>query len=128
MLTCLNEYLFKGWNVSIAEFRDSVDAPDINYQIKILRQTHNFYNNTSQVVQCYEQCPIECNLVEYSLASTNGAYPTESYARLMKEFFGIYKLIDPNKYNFSNISDFEKKILSVNIFYRVTFNRVFIIK
>ena len=126
ILTCLNDNVVNSCNASTSEFRENTTQKiKINDQLCIDNVTRRYYENSTLVLGCLGQCPVECSLVEYSLASSYAAYPTVTYNRLMKDFFKIWDYLDPHRYNFSNISDFEKKILSVNIFYKVIFNLVF---
>ena len=130
LLTCLNDFVVHSCNVSISEFQEMyAQKKNVTDQLCIDVATRRYYEISTLVLSCLGQWPVECSLVEYSLASSYAAYPTVTYNRLMKanERFKVWDLLDPFLYDFSNISDFEKKILSANIFYKVIFNLTFII-
>ncbi len=77
-----------------------------------------YFNN--QYSTCREKCPLECNTVNYIASSSSAAYPPESYKRLMDIYFNTSLSFKPTNSRFLNIKNIEERILSVNIFYKVT--------
>ena len=90
-------------------------------QVCIDNITRIFYDDSTSVLSCLAQCPIECHLVEYSLSSSHAEYPTDAYKRILKDFLTTPTISNnPELFNVSNITELEKKILSVNVFYKVS--------
>ena len=89
-------------------------------QVCIDNITPIFYDDSTSVLSCLAQCPIECHLVEYSLSSSHAEYPTDAYKRILEDFLKTPTIYNLKPLKFSNITELEKKILSVNVFYKVS--------
>jgi hypothetical protein len=79
------------------------------------------YLNASLIYGCKEQCPIECNSVNYEVRSSSAAYPSESYKHFLEIYFSSSLSFKLNNSRFVNLTEHEDKILAVNIFYKVNF-------
>jgi len=113
---CLNDKFVLRYGVELPEIQ-----PTNNLTIQIendvfLRES---YLNASLIYGCKEECPIECNSVNYEVRSSSAAYPSESYKRILEIYFNSSLSFNPNNLRFTNMTEHEDKILAVNIFYKV---------
>ncbi|RNA31924.1 amiloride-sensitive sodium channel subunit gamma-like [Brachionus plicatilis] len=77
----------------------------------IERKVEEFYNSKSEI-ECFENCPVECNVIDYDLKISFADYPTDFYSQILK----AYDEIKCEKKFFSN-EQIKKTTLAVNVFY-----------
>jgi hypothetical protein len=115
---CLNDQFIKYTGLELPEIQPT---NNLYLQIENDRFLRDSYLNSSLIYGCMENCPIECNSVNYEVRSSSAAYPSESYKRLLEIYFSSSLSFKPSNSRFSNLSEHEDKILAVNIFYKVDF-------
>lgn len=69
------------------------------------------------IEQCYEECPIECNSVDYTLISNQAYYPSDWYAAKLVNSPSIRKLLGGNSTDLDYVSLVKSSMLMVNVYY-----------
>jgi hypothetical protein len=124
LLGCLNDYIQLTCKNGIPQFTNlsklefTLDNI-LSNSVCISNSSSFFYNNKSLNEECYIKCPKECDKIEYNLVTSLADYPTIFHANLMKAFFENYKDIYPSHfYNFTDLSEFKKDVLAINIYFQ----------
>ena len=117
ILMCLNDTL--NCSVDLPEVKITYTKINLTDQICIDRGIKDLYMNASFIYGCMAKCPIECNTVDYALSSSSAAYPSEAYKRLIDIYFNTMVSKFPEYSRFINMTEPEKKLLTVNVFYKV---------
>ncbi len=118
---CLNDEVYNKCQADLPEIRDinqKVTDDLIDDQICVDTEKVNLYLNESFMSSCFDKCLIECKSVNYEVGASSAAFPTDSFKNNIDIYF-TQKLMNNSNYSrFINISEHEKKILLVNIFYK----------
>jgi hypothetical protein len=131
---CFQKYLFEQcgcYDLTIPMTQKNIDYysanacntdPEINCQ-----NNHEqiFYSDDSLFGQCYTDCPMECEQIQYGLRVTTSVYPTQWYANLLASSSGFNSIINRyfNKFGKANISfvgnytDLKNAVAKVIVYY-----------
>jgi hypothetical protein len=89
------------------------------------RLTNTFYNDSSLIDKCYDDCPIECFEIKYDLTVSSSSYPTEWYASVLANNSNFNTVINAyfsraniSYINYTNkFAELKNAIARVNVFY-----------
>jgi hypothetical protein len=84
-----------------------------------------FYSNSSLFGACYQNCPLECEQIEYDLKVTTSTYPTEWYGALLAQDSGFNAVVNRyfNSYGKVNITyagnytELKNAVAKINVYY-----------
>lgn len=83
-----------------------------------MNQNSKDFYNSEEIVKCYKDCPIECNIDEYELSSSHAAYPNELYEKFIRDFFDYMNRLAPQNSSdrkFDNLNGLKKRSLALNV-------------
>ena len=91
--------------------------------MKCIDQNETIFYNSNAIDKCYEQCPIECNSVQYELSTSFAYYPTYWYESQMLNSSLVNNILDLNSVN-ASYALLDSSILMVNVYYDEMFYTV----
>ena len=112
---CYQEYLIEKCNCSDINVPtlSGVDQPCLDEESLncALARYNEFYTGTNLNQKCIDECPQECNSVNFNLATLQADYPSKFYSEL------IIAANNNSSRNLTTYEDVKTSTLSVNIYY-----------
>ncbi|RNA14819.1 acid-sensing ion channel 1-like [Brachionus plicatilis] len=112
LLLCLQQYITGICGCFDPTGPQSVSFPPCN-QSKCIEQAYvDFVNSNS--LDCFDQCPVECDSTSYDLRITQSSFPGFFYSQILMQFDKMFPWLNRN---FSSLENLKKSTLALNIYY-----------
>lgn len=110
---CYQKYLTEMCNCSDATLPVINETIQTCYLGSCTENANNNFYKTNLSLNCFDQCPSECNIVNYNLKISQTSFPSPFYADLLIQ----NDKANGNLRNFKNIEEIKSSVLALNVFY-----------